>query len=188
VRVFQQVGTEHIRERMIFLVERKNGAIGSTYRYQLDAISGRRGMRLGNIRVSATSEHFFSPSASKKSSNLSYNQPLHSYADTPKQISLHHCFVAVPGVLRDAPRSEAQRGRWLTYLEHSSRLALGDCYRFSSCNAISSSPRSLPRGDLRYQLAVARIRVRKRLERLWFRFPLTLSRVSGIAVFLPVLL
>ena len=88
--ILEEMRTEEIAKRMVFLVKREDCAVWGTCTSQQDA---DRVLRSG-IRVSGTSEHFFSSAPSKNNSNL------------PRKSMLS---------------SRLKAGKILTYLERSSR-------------------------------------------------------------------
>ena len=84
MRVFQQMSTEHIGKSVVLLVEGENGTIGGACMSSQMMPTRGSGAESANVRVSAVSVTFFSPSASRKSSNLSRGSVFCWYDSIPQ--------------------------------------------------------------------------------------------------------
>jgi hypothetical protein len=68
--ILEELCANHVAQSVVLLVQREDGAVRCACRGGLDMIAPD-GIVWSRVRVSATSVHFFSPSARRKSSNLS---------------------------------------------------------------------------------------------------------------------
>jgi hypothetical protein len=110
MRILQQLSTEHVGKSVVFFVEGKDRAIGGTCMDQLELPVLGGGYAEASIRVSGVSEHFFSPSARRNSSNLSSwlvlaSMPRYLGANIRPLPLPHHLYS-----IRFATRPRSERG------------------------------------------------------------------------------